>query len=143
MSPNNDIKILRVRLAACGSLQETLLHVRLRSGLSERVSCHLRTASCELLLRYPVQHLVERSRERQEPGAAVVQPQRRARKRNLGERIIRLSICDPFRHLLPLPGRHRHAVSRVSDRKVDTIHLPRMWHDVETEIERPAPDIIN
>src|ERR1035441_2226781 len=93
--------------------------------------------------RHPVQDLVVRSRERQKPWLAVVKPQRRAGKRDLCKGIVRLSVCDPFRHFLPLIRSHGNAVTRISNGKIDAIDLPRMRHDVETKIEGAAPDVFD
>src|SRR5271170_5144512 len=76
----------------------------------------------------PIQHLVVSSRERQEPGLAVVHPERRSRKRYLGERVVSFSLRDPLRHLLTMVGGHGHAVSRISEGEVNSVDLTGVGH---------------
>src|SRR6267154_1402027 len=139
MSPNSDI-VSPFQLAD-GSGQIAGDSVD-RFGTSRmEFSCQLHAANRHLLLRYPVQHLVVRSSERQKPWLPVVQAKRRTGEWNFCERVVGLPVRDPFRHFLSLPGRHRYAMTGVSEGKVDSFNLSRMRHDVEAEIESSTPDV--
>src|SRR5438067_1961681 len=134
INPNNDM-IFSVfswqrAVAACRTFRRC---IGPRPDIAFNIELFLPPAYCNLLplLRYPIQHLVVRPRERQKPGFAVIESQRRPGERNLGKWIIGLTIRDPFRHFLALPCRHGDAVSRISDGEVDSIHLSRMRHDVK------------
>src|SRR6185295_8590935 len=89
---------------------------------------------------YPVQKLVVHPRKWKKPGIAVVQPQRRTWKWNPYERIVRLPTCNQLSHLLTLPRGHCHAMTRVSERVVDSVDLACVRHDVKGEVERSAPN---
>src|SRR5882724_2728939 len=112
MSPNSDI-VSPFQLAD-GSGQIAGDSVD-RFGTSRlEISCQLHAVNRHLLLRYPIQHLVVRSGEWQKPGLAVVQAEGRPGEWNFCERVVGLPFRDPFRHFLPLPGRHRYAMTGVS-----------------------------
>src|SRR5436305_313437 len=93
--------------------------------------------------RNPVEHLIVCPCKRQEPWFAVIKTVRRSWERNLCEGIVGLLFCDPLGHFLALPGCHGDAVSGVAKGKVESFQLPGMRHDVEAEIERAAPDVLD
>src|SRR5271170_3930582 len=77
---------------------------------------------------YPIQKLIPRPGERQEPRLAVVEAERRAGKRNADERIIGLVSGDEFGDFLALPGGHGDAVSGIAERVVDAVELAGVGH---------------
>src|SRR5438094_3856042 len=120
--------------AICSELHRSFASLRMTDQIADagsKISAH------------PIEKLVPGSRERQEPRLSVVQTQRRSGEWNPDKRILRLISRHHFRDLLPLIRRHGDTMPRIPDGEVHAIHLPGMRHDVEGEVERASPDIVD
>src|SRR5580693_3488001 len=91
----------------------------------------------------PVENLVVGAGEGQEPWASVVKTKRRTGEWNVGVRIFFRTAADLFGDFCPQIGCHRHAMPRVPDRVIHSIHSARVGHGVKAEIQRPTPSVFH
>src|SRR5579859_7658595 len=104
----------------------------------------------------PVEEFVPRTGEGQEPGATVVEAQGSAGERDAGEgdfiwtpsifladHALAAALQDGLRHFVSQVGGHGHAVAGVTEGEVEGVELTGVGHDVESEVERATPDVID
>src|SRR5208283_3226279 len=97
---------------------------------------------------HPIQKLVPRAGQWQEPRLAVVQAKRRTGKRDAGEWVFWLVSTHTisgheFSDLPALIRGHGDAMSGVAEGVVHAVKLSGVRHDVEGKVERASPDVVN
>ena len=95
------------------------------------------------VLREPVEEFVPEAGGGEEPGSAVVEPERGTGEGDGGKRIFVAAAENELRDFVAEIGGHAYAVACVTEGKVQAVELAGVGHDVEGKIERAAPDVFD
>ena len=94
-------------------------------------------------LRDEVEEFVPEAGGGEEPGAAVVEAEGGAGEGDSSEGVFVAAAENRLRDFVAEVGGHAYAVACVAEGEVQAIELSGVGHDVEGEIQRAAPDVLD